>query len=155
MSELPDYEGGIAKPDFHYITVDPDRALNRIANIAEAEEWSSWEIREAVRMVFEEGVFTEKRPAYFMNRMRRGLVVAAGENSGVRFGDAVMFSYRLSAFWGSGWVDCPRIDSKHILCLGDSGTAVTVDSDMLFYKVPKGAVLGRFKFDGVQERKVA
>ena len=153
VSEVKDSDGAIIKPDFILEEIDIPRALNRIANISEAEQWEDWEIREAVRLLMTEGAYYEKRPSYYMGRYRRGMVIAAGEKSGVSFGDIVMFSFRLSAFWGSGWRDCPRIDSGNILFLDSrSSAAVQVDSHNAIYIVPKGAALGRFQINSVLER---
>lgn len=164
VAELPDSSGPIIKPDFILDEIDVPRALNRIANIADAEQWEEWEIREAVRQVLVNGSYQEQRPSFYMGKFRRGLVIAAGDGSGVRFGDVVLFSFRLSAFWGSAWRDCPRIDSGNILFTDGSGAAVSVDSHKPIYTVPRGAAPGRFRIEqleneqfenGMLERKLA
>lgn len=142
VAEIPQSDGVIIQPDFTYDTIDTERALNRIANIAEAEQWEDWEIREAVRRVMEEGAFTEKRPAYYMGTYRRGLVVASGARMDVKIGDVILFAFGLSVNWRSFWRDAVGIAyTNRVLFTDGKSEAVEVHSDWPVHIVPEAAAL--------------
>lgn len=142
MAEIPQSDGVIIQPDFTYDTIDTERALNRIANIADAEQWDAWEIREAVRRVMEEGAFTEKRPAYYMGTYRRGLVVAAGSRMDAKIGDVILFAFGLSVNWRSFWRDAVGIAyTNRVLFTDGKSEAVEVHSDWPVHIVPEAAAL--------------
>ena len=142
VAEISVSDGPIETPEFAYDEISKSRALNRIMNLAEVEQWEEWEIREAVRQVMEEGKFTEKRPAFYLKRYRKGVVVAAGAGTDAKIGEAVLFAYGLSANWRSFWRDTVGIAAESKVVFTDGASvAVAVDSNSPIHIVPEKAVL--------------
>lgn len=151
------YEGTkIVKPTCVISKVDKDKAINRIANQAEIEEWDEWEIREAVRMVMEEGAYSETRPAFFMRQHRTGIVIAVGAGMDVSVGDVVLFAFSRSVKWHSFWRDCLGIAAQHKVCFTDGKSfAINVPADSEIHICPENAIPGSLPYSLKELENVA
>lgn len=146
---IPSYEDGLIAPaDVSIKVVDVEMAINRIKNISYREQWEPWEEEAAINRIVQDGEFSETRPAFHIDNMRCGVVIAVGEGCDCKPGDQVMFSWKNSDCWYSFWKDASNVEQtsestckdNKVYIFDGSENVLAVSRSSVIHIVPDNAI---------------